>query len=246
MDSIVRRLMEARSSEVNELGEPLVPRCTFGKRRQARKLEEDSPPQKIDTYINKADRVPLTRVKNDIKEYPVGTYIRYATKGPINDMSQHTYGLVKVAEDTWVSYSTFAGYGEVESSDSQVLRKMIDKGAKTIGVKLPKTSKTDIEESVDGTTVMHISSKIKSQVVPKIRSYMLTRGYERDEVDQYYRVVTRQDRNGDIAIEVRAELDFEDMMELAELLNPIVEKYGDNAYFDMVDEGIMIAYLSEY
>lgn len=61
----------------------------------------------------------------------------------------------------------------------------------------------------------------------------------------YYLVVEveyqpEQDR---IKCEVRAELTFDSLMELAEELNPIVEKYNEWAYFDAVTSGIIESYI---
>lgn len=49
--------------------------------------------------------------------------------------------------------------------------------------------------------------------------------------------------DGRTIVEVRAELSYDGMWELAEVLNPIVAKYDKEAYFDMEEPGIMTAYL---
>lgn len=49
--------------------------------------------------------------------------------------------------------------------------------------------------------------------------------------------------DGRTIVEVRAELSYDGMWELAEVLNKIVAKYDKEAYFDMEEPGIMTAYL---
>ena len=67
-------------------------------------------------------------------------------------------------------------------------------------------------------------------------------GYPLDEIADYL-FVEIHDEEDAIVAEVRAELSYEGMDKLARSLNPIVEKYDNDAYFDMVDPGIMEAYL---
>lgn len=60
--------------------------------------------------------------------------------------------------------------------------------------------------------------------------------------DDVFRVEVENLRDK-IRIEVRADLDYDGMDYLSEELNPIVEKYDKDAYFDMVTSGIMEAYI---
>ena len=57
-------------------------------------------------------------------------------------------------------------------------------------------------------------------------------------VDTYYR-----DEDGRLVVEVRAELSYDDMINLSEEIDPIVKKYDKYAYFDMADSGILEAVL---
>lgn len=47
-----------------------------------------------------------------------------------------------------------------------------------------------------------------------------------------------------IKVEIRAELDYDDMIGLCNSLNDTLEPYDENAYFDMVDPGIAEAYVN--
>lgn len=93
----------------------------------------------VDTYINPEDKVSISKLKSSIKDYPVGTYIRYSTKGNINAMNNNTYGLLKTGEDEWSPYSSFLGaMNDKVYTTTEVLATMAKRGAKNIGVKLSK------------------------------------------------------------------------------------------------------------
>ena len=67
-------------------------------------------------------------------------------------------------------------------------------------------------------------------------------GFPEEDVNDYYFVDGKMD-NGAFVVEVRAELGYESMVELAEELNPLVAAVDSDAYFDMEAPGIMTAYL---
>lgn len=62
-----------------------------------------------------------------------------------------------------------------------------------------------------------------------------------DEV--YFVEIENEPEEGRIKIEVRAELGYDGMMRMSEVLDKIVEQYDPDAYFDMVTSGIMEAYI---
>jgi len=73
-------------------------------------------------------------------------------------------------------------------------------------------------------------------------------GWSEDEAEQAARdysvvEVEKYDDNS-IKVEVRTDLSFDSMMNLSQLLDPIVEQYDEDAYFDMEDAGIMNAFLT--
>lgn len=93
--------------------------------------------ESVDTYINPEDKTTLSKVKKSIHDYPVGTYLKYSTKGPINAISQYVHGLYKVGLDKWVPYSSIMGASTTTSyTTDQVLKNLVDTGAKNIGLKL--------------------------------------------------------------------------------------------------------------
>ena len=67
-------------------------------------------------------------------------------------------------------------------------------------------------------------------------------GFPLEEIADYLTIEVSETADGVVA-EVRAELDYEGMSRLSDDLNPIVQRYDKDAYFDMVDPGIMEAFL---
>ncbi len=79
-------------------------------------------------------------------------------------------------------------------------------------------------------------------------------GFPEDEVEDYFRVEVsdRSIPSGEegecreyIRVEVRAEVSYEGMEEIADELNLIVAKYDKYAYFDFDEPGIMSAYITK-
>ena len=68
-------------------------------------------------------------------------------------------------------------------------------------------------------------------------------GFSPKEASQYFSVEPYIDSD---SIEVRAELDYDMMAELSEILDPIVQQADPDAYFDMIDSGIMEASFDPY
>jgi len=70
-------------------------------------------------------------------------------------------------------------------------------------------------------------------------------GFPEDEVKDYLFVDVDEDEDS-YRIEVRAEVSYEGMREIAGVLDPIVQKYDPYSYFDDVAPGIMDTYISKY
>lgn len=67
-------------------------------------------------------------------------------------------------------------------------------------------------------------------------------GFPEEDVNDYYFVEGKMVEDA-FVVEVRAELDYDSMMDLADELNPVIQKVDRDAYFDMEEPGIMSAYL---
>lgn len=70
-----------------------------------------------------------------------------------------------------------------------------------------------------------------------------TIGYTLEEAGDYVHVDVTEVEGGYIKIEVRAEVSFDGMMEISEVLDKLVEEIDETAYFDFDAPGIMYAYV---
>lgn len=94
-----------------------------------------------------------------------------------------------------------------------------------------------LDEATKSNSMGTILSKIKQAVKKVMTSPSF--GFEPDDVDEYSAVEV--DPSG--RIEVRAEVDYDGLMELCDALNPIVEHYDQDSYFEPVAPGIIEAYI---
>lgn len=92
--------------------------------------------------------------------------------------------------------------------------------------------------SAQKTGVEWIKTKVWNAIVAKLEDD----GWEPDDISDYVFVeVTQEDDR--IRVEVRAELSYEGLEELIENIDPIVQEYDNNAYFEPVEPGIAEAYI---
>lgn len=69
-------------------------------------------------------------------------------------------------------------------------------------------------------------------------------GFSKEEAEAYtYVDVYDSDEHDATVVELRAEVSYDGMMELALACDPIVAKYDEDAYFDMESPGIAVAYI---
>lgn len=85
-------------------------------------------------------------------------------------------------------------------------------------------------------------SKLKKDLEEAVKSFMTKPeiGFEESDVADYSIVDVTWDKENVIA-EIRAELTYNSMMELSDIVDKIVSKYDKEAYFDNVDSGIIRA-----
>ncbi|MBQ3185920.1 MAG: hypothetical protein IJB54_08080 [Firmicutes bacterium] len=92
--------------------------------------------------------------------------------------------------------------------------------------------------SAQKTGVEWIKTKVWNAIVAKLEDD----GWEPDDIADYVFIeVTQEDDR--IRVEVRAELSYEGLEELIESIDPIVQEYDNNAYFEPVEPGIAEAYI---
>ena len=121
--------------------------------------------------------------------------------------------------------------------------------------------KTDVEESDEkkdvecNTDINSINlDQLKADIVAGCEEYLtgpkggfLPSGTPKQDkwdmtADEMY-IVEVEKNSDNIKVEVRAELDFDGMINMSEILDDIIRKYDPNAYFDMEEPGIMDAYI---
>lgn len=95
-----------------------------------------------------------------------------------------------------------------------------------------------IKSSVTCSSVNTLESKIKKAVKQTLKGHEF--GFSDDEVDKYSQVDVEY-QGDQIRIEVRAEIDFDGLMTLAESMDKIIKRYDPDAYFDAVEPGILEA-----
>lgn len=83
--------------------------------------------------------------------------------------------------------------------------------------------------------------KLKDEILSIVKDVMMSPnfGFLEDEVQEYSFV----DVYPEGRVEVRAEVDYDGLMELVAALNPIIKKYNKNSYFEPVEPGIIEAYI---
>lgn len=103
---------------------------------------------------------------------------------------------------------------------------------------------TAINESVKSSATAEIISKELKDAAYKLFKTPKW-GFETDkEIKDYINPffdASEDPKTGDIELEVRAELGYDNLMELADVLNKVVEKYDRNSYFDAEQPGIISA-----
>lgn len=106
----------------------------------------------------------------------------------------------------------------------------------------------EIDESVKSSATAEVISKELKDAAYKLFKTPKW-GFESDkEIDDYINpifAVSEDPKTGDIEVQVRAELDYDNLMELADVLNKVVEKYDRNSYFDAEQPGILCAFIRE-
>lgn len=87
--------------------------------------------------------------------------------------------------------------------------------------------------------------QLKNEIESEVKDYMLSLGFESNEVKDYSVVdIIFDSKERDTAIvEVRAELDYNELSELCNRLNKIVVDYDEDSYFEPVEPGIIDAYI---
>lgn len=112
----------------------------------------------------------------------------------------------------------------------------------------------DVEKGIENfnsmtESILVSNDEIKSTIYDEAKKAMMEFGFPEDEVDDYLfvDVDNHSDEDGDefIVIEVRAELSYDALTELAEHLNNVVQQVDRYAYFEPVTSGIIECWIKK-
>ena len=114
-------------------------------------------------------------------------------------------------------------------------------------MKLKHKSKHDVNDIID---------KLYDEIDETMRKRLVEpdMGFMPDEIDEYFYIEIDEENVSDgygedhnaIKVEVRGEMGYEGMDDLAEALNPVVQRYDKDAYFDHDSSGIISAYIFNF
>lgn len=105
------------------------------------------------------------------------------------------------------------------------------------------------DEDVEGASISSASGRkhsiktLHDALLNRASQVMRMNGFPLNEIADYLVVDIQPAEDGWLNCEVRAELSYEGMSDMIDALNPIVQKYDKDAYFDNVTGGIISAYL---
>lgn len=101
---------------------------------------------------------------------------------------------------------------------------------------------------------MAIANDIANALEKGCREWLASQGYPEVKEDRYdmsiddmmdYVVIDIEVDDGRAYAEVRAELGFDATLDLLNYLDPIIQKFDKDAYFDMEEPGISRAYFNK-
>lgn len=91
-----------------------------------------------------------------------------------------------------------------------------------------------------------VTDQLRDDLMQKLVDVMSSPnfGFSRDEAIDYSRVDIRfDDDENRIEVEVGAEVDYDGLMQIAQDLDPIIQSYDIDAYFDAEDAGLLVAFI---
>lgn len=91
-----------------------------------------------------------------------------------------------------------------------------------------------------------VTDQLRDDLIQKLVDVMSSPnfGFSRNEAIEYSRVDIRfDDDENRIEVEVGVEVSYDGLMQIAQELDPIIESYDHDAYFDAEDAGLLIAFI---
>jgi hypothetical protein len=142
---------------------------------------------------------------------------------------------------------TIDGEGPYETRSSETVKSDITRALDRKGWNeaFPNGSPTDRmtvsgdEPLMEEVNAQSLQSSVYQAATDKLRDM----GYDEDFISDYFGVKVTNADNNCVRVTVWGELSYEETSELADILNPIVEKEDPQAYFDHDTSGRMSAYI---
>ena len=152
---------------------------------------------------------------------------------PEDGYFDHVEEDVSAAEEWFNSYQ-----GLIEGDDMWEKLQSLEDGVDF------KSANDDTEDKVIDESVNFNLEEIKAVVGGKVSDYLHNElGYGNDFINDYVFVEVTPSDNDRVKVEVRAELGYEELSNLGEVLNNIISTYDSNAYFEPETTGILVAYI---
>lgn len=101
---------------------------------------------------------------------------------------------------------------------------------------------SELTEAVNGKVQIN-KDQLKSRLEAAAKIFFDNKGYDNDFIKNYVHIEITDAKNDCIKAEVRAEVEYETLSDLADVLNAIVIELDQYAYFDLETTGIINAYI---
>lgn len=141
-----------------------------------------------------------------------------------------------------------------ESLDSDILYQAMKETAEDLGIRegsydIKNSTGSIIKANKNSSVRLQMKEELMDQILSEIKSklkeVMISRGwgFYEDEVDDYSGADIYLNNDGYFVVTVYAEVSYSGLVKLMDALNPIVEKYDRDAYFDAETSGRCSAYI---
>lgn len=197
-------------------------------------------------------KIPPAR-RNCINEINIPHNMRFKNFNTIVKDYDDTIVLIWITQEPFNSSDFEIFIKEVRSAFNQIIEDIHYKKPFKIVVNVKcrdgNCKKTELlnfnKNSINENLVEDDLYQLKAEIEDKVKKYMISQGFEPDEVKDYSVVdIYFDSKERDTAIvEVRAELSYDGLFELGLKLNKVIADYDEDAYFEPVEPGITSAYI---
>ena len=103
-----------------------------------------------------------------------------------------------------------------------------------------------VKKAIKARDVMLVNETLEKELKDALKAYFMKK-YNDEELAEddmeYVNISIVNDEDGYIRVNLGAEVDYDTLDEMCDVLNPIVQKYDEDAYFDMEDAGLATAFI---